>query len=144
LPSDVTDPEPTRYLRWVRGVPLTLAPGLHELLIEYNPDGWAIREIGLDENGNVVHLYPSELHRWGDYGLLADGYPEIVERPIAFGDAVEMTAADFESVWARPPVEPPTVHQRHPGPDWPIRPDPAPRTSKGLRERLGRLRPPIS
>jgi hypothetical protein len=75
----------TRYLRWKPGSPVVTGRALDQLLIEYNEDGWAIRELGLDEAGVVIHRYPSAFHRWGQYGILADGYPEIVDQPIRGG-----------------------------------------------------------
>jgi hypothetical protein len=112
-----------RYLKWTGGVPLELAPLLHDLLIEYNEQGYAVREVGLDTDGRVIHRYPSDQHRFGQYGLEADDFPVEVDDALQGPHARELSKEEFEGIWAHPDEGLPLEHQRHPG----------------IRERLRRL-----
>jgi hypothetical protein len=64
--------------------------GVKRLYLELKEDGIPAREIGVDERGQVVHLYPSSIHRYGRYGIF--------DSPIDAPDS-DMTKNDFDALW---------------------------------------------
>jgi hypothetical protein len=64
--------------------------GLKKLYLELKEDGIPAREIGVDEYGRVVHLYPSSVHRYGRYGIF--------DSPIDAPDS-DLTKNEFEALW---------------------------------------------
>ena len=58
----------SRYVRWTEETASGMEDGAVEEWTEVGPDGVVNREIAFDALGNVVHLFPSDKYRRGDYG----------------------------------------------------------------------------
>lgn len=80
--------------------------------IEYHDrSGVGIREIGVDANGSVVHRMPSDVHRFGDYGIFDNAMS-----PFPLDDEEsDLTADAFGALWARPDLMPPPLQFRRVG-----------------------------
>jgi hypothetical protein len=86
------------YLRWSDDDCSGLAGiGITELLTEVHSSGAVTREIGLDLQGRVVHIAPSPRNT---YGLFDNQTVELLP-----GLANDLSAADFESLWASAPSD---------------------------------------
>lgn len=71
-------------------------------------DGIAMREIGVDATNRVVHRMPSEIHRFGSYGIFDNA---MVRFPMQ-GETGDLSAAEFEALWIQPDVIPPPREYR--------------------------------
>lgn len=67
MPEDRQDGR-RRYVRWTEEDISGFEDGVIEEWTEVGPDGVVNREIAFDALGNVVHLFPSDKYRHGDYG----------------------------------------------------------------------------
>lgn len=63
----------------------------------------AVREIGLDASGRVVHRSPSKAHRFGAHGMLD---PRDISFPLADAES-DLSAMEFEGLWMTPDLLPP-------------------------------------
>ena len=80
------------YIRWTETdiERLSKRTRIHILLTEIDSDGEVRREIGLDENLNVVHRSPTEAE---PYGLFDNQLIEIA------GPRNDLTKEEFEKLW---------------------------------------------
>ena len=70
--------------------------GIAELYVEIDAGGRVTRELGLSEDGTIVHRCPSDRFRQGRYGLLDNVrfvQPRVTGR--------EITREKFEVAWER-------------------------------------------
>lgn len=68
-------------------------PNLETILLEINENGFVKREIGLDEESEIIHAYPSSKYRYGKYGIFDLNSFDI-------SDIEEsLNQAEFEAKW---------------------------------------------
>ncbi len=65
------------------------------LFTEVNKDGRVIREIGLDENNNIIHKCPSKNYKYGKYGLF-----DLVKVDLS-NDENNFDNSYFEELWEK-------------------------------------------
>jgi hypothetical protein len=90
-------PAHKRYVSWgpeeIKGFPI----GCTRLVIEIDPKGRVLREIGLNAKGGVVHRAPSAIDNYGLFDQV----------PVDAGPDSDATAEEFEGWW-QAPLEPPS------------------------------------
>lgn len=74
----------------------TMVSSMHYMWIEIDDQGFIERELGFDDNGDIVHRYPGN-GRFGDYGVFdmnVFDVSSIVEDDIP--------PDEFQAVWDKP------------------------------------------
>lgn len=80
-----------RYIKWTKAEAYGLEDlGISLLLTEVDPKGLVTREIGLDQEGRVVHRAPSVENSYGYF----DNLPVLVE-----DESRSISATEFENLW---------------------------------------------
>lgn len=67
-------------------------PELKKLYVEVNDDGRIFREVGINQNGKIVHKYPSETFEFGDYGIFD-------LNTIESNTKSDIDIKEFEQIW---------------------------------------------
>jgi hypothetical protein len=73
--------------------------GIASLYTEIGEDGRVRREIGFNDAGEVVHKCPSDVYRYGTYGLFDLSNVERAEKADSPSDVI--TEAEFEQLWRK-------------------------------------------
>lgn len=81
------------YLTWADDDASARRTGVRRYFLEVTPDGEVSREIGFDDDGRVVHLSPSSVHKYGQYGLF-----DLTK--IRASLRSDLSKEEFEKVWA--------------------------------------------
>ena len=85
-----------RYIYWGRDELQGLPVGWSRMVTEIDQNGRVLREVGLDDEGRVVHRAPSAADSHGLFDLM----------PIDAGPDSDATAEEFEAWW-QAALEPP-------------------------------------
>lgn len=103
-----------RYLSFPIGPQFHSPFDLAKVLVAFNERGDVTREIGLGPDHQILHRYPSTLHRFGNFGLF-DSPPLDVDRILGGTGAIEeVSESEFEALWATPFSEPTGPYAREP------------------------------
>jgi hypothetical protein len=92
------------YLKWTEeGIEgLQSKDGIAVLFTEVGADGFVRREIGFDENGDVVHRCPGPVkYKYGGYGIFDLALIEVSSRES------DLTKEEFEELWEKPDPDQP-------------------------------------
>jgi hypothetical protein len=85
------------YLRITQDfIDLTEFSQITELLVELDGRGAPRREIGLNSDGAIVHMFPNDKFRYGKHGILDMAWFDL--NLIEVGD---LSAEVFDSHWSR-------------------------------------------